>query len=125
MSGELDRTEIGLWVRDDGGRWSRRTVWVVVVDGEAYVRSAFGRRSAWYRGVLRRPDAEVEVVAGVRLGVVLRPVADPALVGRVSAAYRAKYGLHWPGPVESMNGAEAAAATLWLTDVGKVAQLPA
>ncbi|WP_331728118.1 DUF2255 family protein [Streptomyces sp. NBC_00158] len=125
MSGELDHMEIGLWVRDGGGRWSRRTVWVVVVDGEAYVRSAFGRRSAWYRRVLRRADTEVEVEAGVRVGVVPRPVADAALVERVSAGYRAKYGLHWPGPVESMNGEEAAATTLWLADVGKVAQLPA
>ncbi|WP_329191678.1 MULTISPECIES: DUF2255 family protein [unclassified Streptomyces] len=125
MSGDLDRTEIVLWVRGGGGRWSGRTVWVVVVDGEAYVRSAFGRRSAWYRRVLRRADTEVEVVAGVRLGVVLRPVAEPALVERVSAAYRAKYGLYWPGPVESMNGEEAAAATLRLTDVGEVAQLSA
>lgn len=114
-----------LWVRDGGGRWSGRTVWVVVVDGEAYVRSAFGRRSAWYRRVLRRADTAVEVAAGVRLGVVLRPVDKPALVERVSAAYRAKYGLHWPGPVESMNGEEAAAATLWLTDAGETAQLPA
>ncbi|MER6218858.1 MULTISPECIES: DUF2255 family protein [unclassified Streptomyces] len=125
MSCDFDRTEIVLWVRDGGGRWSGRTVWVVVVDGEAYVRSAFGRRSAWYRRVLRRADSEVEVAAGVRRGVVLRPVAEPALVERVSAAYRAKYGLRWPGPVESMNGKEAAAATLWLTDAGEVAQLPA
>ncbi|MEU8775482.1 DUF2255 family protein [Streptomyces sp. NPDC048606] len=125
MGSDVDRTEIVLWVRDGAGRWSGRTVWVVVLDGEAYVRSAFGRRSAWYRRVLRRAETQVEASAGVRLGVVLRPVTDPALVERVSGAYRAKYGLHWPGPVESMNGAEAAATTLCLTEVGKVAQLPA
>lgn len=116
MSGDLDRMEIVLWVRDGSRRWSRRTVWVVVLDGEAYIRSAFGRRGAWYRRVLLRADTEVESVAGVRLAVVLRPVADPTLVERVSAAYQAKYGLHWPGPVESMNGQEAAATTLWLDD---------
>ncbi|MFD4721940.1 DUF2255 family protein [Streptomyces sp. NPDC058423] len=120
----MDRTELVLWVRRADGRWSARTVWVVVLDGEAYVRSAFGRRSAWYRRVLRRAEVEVEV-AGGRMAVVLRPVEDPELVRRVSGAFRAKYGLDWPGPVESMNGNEAAATTMRLTDVGQVAQLPA
>ncbi|WP_432074985.1 DUF2255 family protein, partial [Streptomyces wuyuanensis] len=95
-----------------------------VLDGEAYVRSAFGRRSAWYRRVLRHAEVEVEV-AGTRLTASLRPAEDPELVRRVSDAYRAKYGLNWPGPVESMNAPEAAATTMRLTDVGQVAQLPA
>ncbi|MFD5428499.1 DUF2255 family protein [Streptomyces sp. NPDC127084] len=123
MDTVMDRTEIVLRVTDADGRWSARTVWVVVLDGEAYVRSAFGPRSAWYRRVLRHADAEVEV-AGQRLPVSLQPVRDPELVQRVSDAYRAKYGLTWPGPVESMNGHEAAATTLRLTDIRQVSQLP-
>ncbi|MGW3039819.1 DUF2255 family protein [Kitasatospora sp. NPDC001159] len=124
MNAYMDRAEIVLWVRHADGRWSARTVWVVVLNGEAYVRSAFGRRSAWCRRVLRHADTEVEV-AGVRLSATLRPVDDPELVQRVSGAYRAKYGLSWPGPVESMNGPEAAATTMRLTNVGQVPQLPA
>ncbi|MEV6394545.1 DUF2255 family protein [Streptomyces sp. NPDC051907] len=124
MDTVMDRAEIVLWVRHTDGRWSARTVWVVVLDGEAYVRSAFGRRSAWYRRVLRHAGTEVEV-AGVRLSATLQPVEDPELVQRVSGAYRAKYGLSWPGPVESMNGPEAAATTMRLADVGQVSQLPA
>ncbi|MCS0603504.1 DUF2255 family protein [Streptomyces sp. LP11] len=117
-------TEIVLWVRRETGGWSARTVWVVAVDGEAYVRSAFGRRSAWYRQVLRDAETEVEV-AGIRRSVTLRPVDDPDLVQRVSGAYRAKYGLSWPGPVESMNAYEAAATTMRLADLREAAQLPA
>ncbi|MFJ3306898.1 DUF2255 family protein [Streptomyces sp. NPDC086549] len=124
MSTVMDSAEIVLWVRHADGRWSARTVWVVVLDGEAYVRSAFGRRSAWYRRVLRHADTEAEV-AGVRLSVTLRPVDAPELVRRVSGAYRAKYGLSWPGPVESMNGDEAAATTMRLTNLGHASQLPA
>ncbi|MCW7940510.1 hypothetical protein AAW14_00040 [Streptomyces hygroscopicus] len=124
MSTYMDRPEIVLWVRHADGRWSPRTVWVVVLSGEAYVRSAFGRRSAWYRRVLRHVDTEVEV-AGVRLSVTLRPVDDPEIVQRVSGAYRAKYGLSWPGPVESMNRPESAATTMRLTNVGQVSQLSA
>ncbi|MCX4820210.1 DUF2255 family protein [Streptomyces sp. NBC_01142] len=119
-----DRAEIVMWVRRADGRWSARPVWVVVLGGEAYVRSAFGQRSAWYRRVLQHADTQVEL-AGVRLSVTLRPVDDPELVQRVSGAYRAKYGLNWPGPVESMNGHEAAASTMRLTNVGEVTQLPA
>lgn len=97
---------------------------MVPLDGEAYVRSAFGRRSAWYRRVLRHADTAV-VVDGVRVSVCLQPVDDIGLVQRVSGAYWAKYGLSWPGPVESMNGHEAAATTMRLTNVGQVPQLPA
>ncbi|MEU2158828.1 DUF2255 family protein [Streptomyces sp. NPDC019396] len=124
MNTFMDSTEIVVRVRHADGRWSARTVWVVVLDGEAYVRSAFGLRSAWYRRVLRHADTEVEV-AGARLSVTLQPVDDPELVQRVSGAYRAKYGMSWPGPVESMNAHEAAATTMRLTDVGQVPQLPA
>ncbi|MEU8847987.1 DUF2255 family protein [Streptomyces sp. NPDC048564] len=124
MDTVMDAAEIDLRVRHADGRWSARTVWVVVVDGQAYVRSAFGRRSAWYRRVLRQADTQV-VVAGVRRTVVLQPVDAPGLVRRVSDAYRAKYGLRWPGPVESMNGPEAAATTLRLADARQVSQLPA
>ncbi|WP_328929808.1 DUF2255 family protein [Streptomyces sp. NBC_00190] len=133
MNAYTDRAEIVLWVRHEDGRWSARTVWVVVLNGlnglngrygQAYVRSAFGRRSAWYLRVLRGADTAVEV-AGVRMPVTLRPVDDLELVERVSGAYRAKYGSSWPGPVESMNGPEAAATTMRLTDIGQVTQLSA
>ena len=124
MNTFMDHAEIVVRVRRADGRWSARPVWVVVLGGEAFVRSAFGQRSAWYRRVLRHADTEVEV-AGAQLSVTLQAVDDPATVRRVSRAYRAKYGLDWPGPVESMNGPEAAATTMRLTNVGEVTQLSA
>ncbi|MGE7386225.1 DUF2255 family protein [Streptomyces sp. NPDC004126] len=119
-----DTMEIILWTRHADGRWSARPLWMVLVDGRAYVRSAFGRRSAWYRRVLARADVRIEAASG-QLPVALRPVGDAGLVQRVSDAYQAKYGLCWPGPVASINGPEAAATTLCLTDAGQVPQLPA
>ncbi|MGP4002214.1 DUF2255 family protein [Streptomyces sp. 8N706] len=91
MNDFMDHAEIVMRVRRADGRWSARPVWVVVPGGEAYVRSAFGQRSAWYRRTLQHAGTEVEV-AGVRLSVTLQPVDDPELVQRVSGAYRAKYG---------------------------------
>ncbi|MFF3215823.1 DUF2255 family protein [Streptomyces sp. NPDC002886] len=124
MNTLMDHTEIILWTRHPDGRWSARPLWMVLVDDQAYVRSAFGRRSAWYRQVLGQADAQIEV-AGARLPLALRPVTDPGLVQRVSDAYRAKYGLSWPGPVESINTSEAATTTMRLTEIGQVPQLPA
>ncbi|WP_051854514.1 DUF2255 family protein [Streptomyces sp. NRRL B-1347] len=134
MDTVVGRAEIVLWVRHADGRWSGRAVWVVGVDGKAYVRSAFGRRSAWYRRVLRGAETEVGAEAGgARVSVALEAVDDPELVRRVSGAYRAKYGLSWPGPVESMNGPGAAATTMRLglstgqalADPGQVPELSA
>ncbi|WP_433256098.1 DUF2255 family protein [Streptosporangium sp. CA-135522] len=122
MGAFADLTEIVMRVRHADGRWSARPIWVVEIDGEAYVRSAFGTRSFWYRRVLKSADTEVEIDGAVQ-SARLEPVNDPELVQRVSGAYRAKYGLAWPGPVESMNAHEVAATTMRLTDLGEVAQL--
>ncbi|MFD0358615.1 DUF2255 family protein [Streptomyces sp. NPDC127110] len=119
-----DPMEIILSTRHADGRWSARPLWMVLVDGRAYVRSAFGRRSAWYRRVLGRADVRIAAASG-RLPVALRPVGDPGPVRRIWDAYRAKYGLCRPGSVVSVNGPEAAATTLCLTDAGQVPQLPA
>ncbi|MGR6921875.1 DUF2255 family protein [[Actinomadura] parvosata] len=111
--------EIVMRVRHADGRWPARPIWVVVIDGAAYVRSAFGRRSGWYRRVLAGARTEIEL-DGVALPVRLTPVDEPGLVERVSGAYRAKYGLSWPGPVQTITGPEAAATTLRLADAGEV-----
>src|SRR6266536_3191183 len=81
-------------------------VWVVVLNGSAYVRSYLGMRGAWYRRVRVGRRAEI-TVDGQTVAVGLEPVADEALDRRISAAYRAKYGSRWPAPTEAMVGAEA------------------
>jgi hypothetical protein len=111
--------EIVMRVRHADGRWSARPIWVVVIDDAAYVRSAFGRRSGWYRKVLAHTAMEIEL-DGVAVPVRLMPVDGPALVDRVSEGYRAKYALSWPGPVQTITGPEAAGTTMRLTNVGEV-----
>lgn len=124
MDGLAEAEEIVMRVRHADGRWSARPIWVVVIDGVAFVRSAFGHRSGWYRKVLAGAETEV-VLDGAAVPVRLAPVDGPALVHRVSAAYRAKYGLSWPGPVQTITAGEAAATTMRLADAGEVSQLPA
>lgn len=106
-------------VRHADGRWSARPIWVVVMDGVAFVRSAFGHRSGWYRRVLAGAATEIEL-DGTTVPVRLAPVDEPALVERVSRAYRAKYGLSWPGPVLTITGPEARCTTMRLADAGEV-----
>ncbi|MER7505499.1 DUF2255 family protein [Nonomuraea pusilla] len=109
--------EIVMRVRHADGRWSARPIWVVVIDGVAYVRSAFGHRSGWYRRVLAGAETEVEL-DGSAAPVRPVPVDEPALVERVSGGYRAKYGLSWPGPVQTITAPEAAGTTMRLAEGG-------
>lgn len=70
--------------------------------------------------------AETEIdLDGVAAPVRLAPVDEPTLIERVSGGYRAKYGVSWPGPVQTVTGPEAAGTTMRLVDAGEVSQLPA
>src|SRR5262249_42602064 len=75
--------------RRDGSP-SRRPIWVVVVDGDAYVRSYRGDGGAWYR----RARADGQATIGVdnrAIEVGVEPVSDDETNRRVSDAFRAKY----------------------------------
>jgi hypothetical protein len=88
----------------------RIPIWIVVVDGDAYVRSYRGARGRWYRRARERGRAVIE---GIPVGV--EPIDDAALDERISAAYRAKYGARSPRPTEAMVSPEVTATTLRLT----------
>ncbi|MGW0807780.1 DUF2255 family protein [Nonomuraea sp. NPDC002799] len=119
MENLAETEEIVMRVRHADGRWSARPIWVVVIDGAAYVRSAFGHRSGWYRRVLADAATEIEL-DGVAVPVRLTPVDEPALVDRISGGYRAKYALSWPGPVQTITGPEAATTTMRLANAREV-----
>jgi hypothetical protein len=103
--------EITLRTTRRDGTPASRPIWIVAVDGTAYVRAVFGTRTAWYRGVRR--DPRVELSAGDdTLPAVLEPVSDAGLDDRVSDAYRAKYAASWPADTDAIVGDEARASTL-------------
>ena len=95
------------------GSISSRPIWVVVSDGEAYVRSFHGATGAWYRRA-KADGALTLVVDGNDVPVTVEPVDDDDVNRRVSDAYRDKYGARSPGPTATMVNDEISATTLRL-----------
>jgi hypothetical protein len=99
------------------GSTSSRPIWVVVADGEAYVRSYRGPAGAWYR----RASADgvlTLIVDGTEVRAVAEPVDDDGVNQRVSDAYREKYSARSPGPTKTMVDDEVSATTLRLAAAG-------
>jgi hypothetical protein len=66
------------------------TIWVVVVDGNVFIRSFTGPKGRWYKNILANPKADVEI-DGERLQVNAEPLTEPPLIEKVSSAYLEKY----------------------------------
>jgi hypothetical protein len=95
------------------GSISSRPIWVVVSDGDAYVRSYRGASGAWYRRA-KADGALTLVVDGTQVRATAEPVDDDEVNGRVSDAYREKYSARSPGPTETMVDDRVSATTLRL-----------
>jgi hypothetical protein len=81
------RREVDIETTRLDGTMRRVTIWVVVVDGEVYVRSWKGDRGYWYQEAREMPD-EVSIHVGDRV----IPVRAIHAVDEVSIA-RCSYGL--------------------------------
>jgi hypothetical protein len=102
--------------RRDGSE-SRRPIWVVVADGEAYVRSYKGESGAWYR----RARQDGKATLGVNeqtIEVSVEPATDDDTNRKVSEAFRAKYAERSPGPTATMVNDEVSRTTLRLATPG-------
>jgi hypothetical protein len=94
---------------------SNRTIWVVRVDDDLYVRSVNGRTSDWFRRTQRRHEGRIRA-GGVEMDVMFVE-ADADLEDRIEGAYRQKYRRYAKSIVDSaltppgaIGGAEARAA---------------
>jgi hypothetical protein len=105
--------EVGMLTPRSDGSESRRPIWVIVADGDAYVRSYLGKRGAWYQRALADGRAALEV-AGRRIDVAAEPEHDEDINRKVSDAFQAKYGESSPGPTQAMVSPEVTETTLRL-----------
>jgi hypothetical protein len=99
-------------LRSDGTLGSPRTIWVVRLGDELFVRSVRGRASDWFRGTQRRHAGRIRS-GGVEKEVTFAE-ADPDLESRIDDAYREKYRRHAKNIVDTVLTPMARAATLKL-----------
>jgi hypothetical protein len=99
--------------RGDGTLRRPVTIWVVRFGDDLYVRSVYGRTSAWFRG------AEVRLEGHIRAGGVARDVtfveeSASDINDQIDAAYATKYRRYAASIIDSINSPTARAATLRL-----------
>jgi hypothetical protein len=98
--------------RRDGTLGNPRTIWVVRVGDDLYVRSMHGRTGGWF------PGTQVRHQGHIRAGAVDKAVtftdADPSLNDQIEAAYREKYRTYGERIIGGVVNPEARAATIKL-----------
>jgi hypothetical protein len=79
---------VRIVTQDEDGDERDTPVWIVVVDGAAYVRT---NDSRWLANIRRGSSVALRLDATTR-PVSAEEVEDPAVAASVEAAYKAKYG---------------------------------
>jgi hypothetical protein len=106
-----DELEIAS-LRPDGTLRSTRTIWVVRLGDDLYVRSVNGRDSVWFRGTQERHEGRLRA-GGVEKDVGFVDV-DADMDDQIDDAYRTKYRRYAASIVDSTLTPEARTATLKL-----------
>jgi hypothetical protein len=81
--------EVKVLSTNEDGSPRETTVWLVVVDGQGYIRTS--RSTRWGGNVERQPDISLRI-EGTEYPLRAVFVTDAALRERVIAAFREKYG---------------------------------
>ncbi len=102
-----------LSLRADGTFSSPRTIWVVSVGEDLFVRSVRGRKSAWFLGTQLRKEGQVQA-GGLKKDVTFVDEAAAEAGARIDAAYRAKYRKYAGSVLNSVLTPKARGATLKL-----------
>lgn len=107
-----DELEVASLRSDDTLR-PPRTIWVVRLGDDLYVRSVRGRTSDWFRGTQGRHEGRIRC-GGVEKAVTFVDVDEGDIAERIDDAYRTKYERYSANIVESTLTDQARAATLEL-----------
>jgi hypothetical protein len=90
-----------LTANEDGSR-RETTIWLVVVDGQGYVRGGSG--GTWGQNAQRNPEVALRI-EGTEYPLRATPVSDAALRERIEKTFREKYGW-FDGFVNVFRGSE-------------------
>lgn len=88
--GNAEELQIAPQRRDDTFQ-KPRTIWVVRVGNNLYIRSWHGRNGDWYRATRIRHESRIRA-GGVEKDVTLVDIDNDDINNQIDAAYRAKYG---------------------------------
>ncbi|MGP3967505.1 DUF2255 family protein [Streptomyces sp. 6N223] len=99
-------------VRGDGELSRPRTIWVVRVDDDLYVRSVYGSTSDWFRGTRVRRQGHIRA-GGVHKDVSFVD-ADEGINDRVDTAYHRKYARYAAQIIDAITSPEASSTTMRL-----------
>jgi hypothetical protein len=100
-------------LRRDGTLRKPVTIWVVRLGDDLYVRSVYGRTSAWFRGAQVRHEGHIQA-GGVDKDVTFVEEVAPDLNDQINAAYGTKYRRYAASIIDSIVSPQARAATLKL-----------
>ena len=100
-------------LRRDGTLRKLVTIWVVRLGDDLYVRSVYGRTSAWFRGTQIRHEGHIRA-GGVDKDVAFVEESDPSINEQIDAAYRTKYRRYAASIINSVISPEARSATIKL-----------
>jgi hypothetical protein len=114
--GEAEELQIAS-LRRDGTLRNLVTIWVVRVGDDLYVRSVYGRGSAWFRGTQTRHEGHIRA-GGVDKDVIFVDESDLYINEQIDAAYRTKYRRCAASIINSTLSPEARSATLKLVPRG-------
>ncbi len=99
-------------LRSDGTLRKPVTIWVVRLGDDLYVRSVYGRTSAWFRGTQVRHEGHIR--AGGEDKDVTFVNAAPDINDQIDAAYRTKYRRYAASIISTIVSPEARSATIKL-----------
>ena len=99
-------------LRRDGTLRKPVIIWVVRHGDDLYVRSVYGRTSAWFRGTQVRYEGHIQA-GGVEKDVIFMEETDPGINDKIDTAYLTKYS-RYPQYVAPMVTPDVRAATLKL-----------
>ena len=99
-------------LRRDGTLRGPVTIWVVRLGNDLYVRSAYGRTAAWFRGTQVRHEGRLDA-GGIEKDVAYTD-PDPAALDQIDTAYRNKYHRHGVRYINAVTDAEARSTTIKL-----------
>lgn len=100
-------------LRHDGTLRSSRTIWVVRLGDDLYIRSVNGRTSDWFRGVQTRHEGHIRA-GGVDKDVTFVEVTDSDLNDLIDDAYSTKYRHYAASIIDHINSSGARSATIKL-----------